>query len=275
MPGVKAYGIDVSHHQYPAAVPWAKIAETSSLCIVRASYGTMKDRQTVEHVKRARGAGLAVSLYVFFRPSQPWEAQLDVFRSVAHAADFGPGDVCPALDVEADPLPHMTPVSPAWQEGVRAMLEAFKADHGGALCYITQREFGHFGKPDWLFDLASIWCAHYTAAPKPATPANRPAVLWQHRVGPYDPSGPGGYFAGGSPQIDQNRILGSLPMIRAAFAGEPIDAPGTEEDDADLAELSVKAIALQFPLELTDAELQAARDQFIREQGVDDELSEI
>lgn len=265
MPGAKAYAIDVSHHQTPAAVPWLKVAETSSLCIVRTSYGTMRDRQTAEHVKRARGAGLAVGLYHFFRPSQPWQAQLDVFRAQAYAADFGAGDVCPALDVEADPLPQMTAVSPAWQDGVRAMLAAFREDFGDALVYITQREFSMLGRPEWLLTYP-LWTAHYTAAPHPATPAGKACVLWQHRVGPYDPSAPGGYFAGGSPQLDQNRILGRLPLAqRAPSDAEQIEDHGDEADDRELHELSVRAIAQQFPLDVDWNELERERRDLVRE----------
>jgi lysozyme len=219
----KRFGIDVSHHQNPASLPWARFAESSSFCIVRGSYGLMRDRVTVDHVKRARGAGLKVGLYHFFRPTQPVADQLAIFRSQLELAGIVTGDVVPALDVEADPLPKPgVHVSPDWQPGVRTMLEALVEQYGDALVYITQREFGMLGKPAWLLE-RPLWVAHYTAATKPATPANHPATIWQHRVGPYDPNGAGGYVKE-RPELDQNRLLGELPLVATRPATLP-DAP--------------------------------------------------
>lgn len=228
----KPYGIDVSHHQSPAALPWAKFAQSSSFCIVRGSYGLMRDRVTVEHVKRARGAGLTVGLYHFFRPSQSVVDQLAIFRSQLDLAGITTGDIVPALDVEADPLPKPGEhVSPDWQPGVREILEALVDQYGDALVYITQREFGMLGKPAWLLD-RPLWIAHYTGAAKPATPANQPATIWQHRVGPYDPDGPGGYVTA-KPELDQNRLLGTLPLIGAheAVVNSTIPPDAGESDD--------------------------------------------
>jgi lysozyme len=237
----KRYGVDVSHHQNPASLPWGTFAESSSFCIVRGSYGTMRDRVTTEHVKRARAFGLKVGLYHFFRPTQPVADQLAIFRSQLEFAGIVTGDIVPALDVEADPLPKPgVHVSPDWQAGVRFMLEQLVEHYGDAMVYITQREFGMLGKPAWLLE-RPIWVAHYTAATKPATPGNQPATIWQHRVGPYDPNGPGGYDKA-HPVLDQNRLLGALPLIqdvrstslppgasREAFN----DVPDEEIEDAD------------------------------------------
>jgi hypothetical protein len=55
--------------------------------------------------------------------------------------------------------------------------------------------------------------AHYTDAPTPATPGDLVPALWQFRVGPFDPAGPGGYFKQGL-QIDQSRVYRVLPTIR-------------------------------------------------------------
>jgi GH25 family lysozyme M1 (1,4-beta-N-acetylmuramidase) len=211
---MKQYGVDVSHHQQPSALPWAKFAESSSFCIVRSSYGTMRDRVTVDHVKHARAAGLRVGCYHFFRPSQDPSDQLAIFRSQLELAGITTGDIVPALDIEADPLPAPgLAVAPIWQAGVRFLLEHLVDQYGDALVYITQREFGMLGSPTWLLE-RPLWIAHYTGAAKPATPANHPATIWQHRVGPYDPDGPGGYDKA-HPLLDQNRLLGTLPLIGA------------------------------------------------------------
>jgi lysozyme len=234
---MKNYGIDVSHHQHPASLAWGTFAQSSSFCIVRGSYGLMKDRVTAEHVKRARAVGLKVGLYHFFRPSQDAADQLAVFREQLRLADIGAGDIVPALDVEADPLPKPgTHVSPAWQDGVKHMLDELVAEYGDALVYITQREFGMLGKPAWLLD-RPLWVAHYTGAAKPATPGGKVPTIWQHRVAPYDPNGVGGYDAK-APVLDQNRLLGTLPLIGAV---EPLVnstlPPPPEDGDEGLEDL--------------------------------------
>ena len=259
------FGIDVSHHQNPSAVPWERIAETSSLAVVRTNYGTMRDRQTALHVQHARDVGLQVGIYGFYRPSQPWRDQLAVLRSQAELAGHGAGDVWPALDVEADPLPPPgTPVSPAWQEGLRETLDALRAAFGGAIVYVTQREWAMLGRPAWLLEYP-LWVAHYTTKPQPATPGNRPWLIWQFRVGPYDPDGPGGYYDGGSPQLDQNRIAGPLPLVgeQYPFPETHVVAGDDEADDADLHRLSVLAMAQSEPYDVAD--LRAERDAEIEE----------
>lgn len=253
--------VDVSHHQTPSAVPWERIAERSCLAIVRTSYGTLRDRQTAQHVQHARDVGLAVSVYAFYRPSQPWRDQLAAMRSQAEAAGYGPGDVWPALDVERDPLPSPgTDVSPAWQSDVRYLLESLEDVYGGAIVYVTQREYGMLGKPEWLLRYP-LWVAHFTTKPAPATPANRPWLIWQHRVGPYDPDGPGGYFPGGSPQLDQNRVAGDLPLVGQEPYPETHAPPEDDSDDEDLHRLSVLAMAQSEPYDVDD--LRAERDEEI------------
>lgn len=229
---MQRYGVDVSHHQAPASLPWAKFAESSSFAIVRGSYGTMRDRVTAQHVKFARAAGLKVGLYHFFRPSQSVVDQLAVFRSQLELAAIGAGDIIPTIDVEADPLPKATPVSPAWQGSVLQFVDAMVSELSDCMVYITQREFGMLGAPAWLLS-RPLWTAHYTGAARPATPGNKPATIWQHRVGPYDPTGPGGYVSS-APVLDQNRLLGELPLIGAGSARPVVNSalPQPAELDA-------------------------------------------
>jgi lysozyme len=237
MGAAKPYGIDVSHHQSPGALPWARIAQRSSFAIVRGSYGTMRDRATVEHVRRARGAGLRVGLYHFYRPSQPVKDQLAVFRAQLEAASISVGDVVPAIDVELDPFPKETPVTPAWQGSILEFVDAMVSDFGDCMVYITQREFNMLGAPAWLLS-RPLWVAHYTGAAKPATPGNKSATIWQHRVGPYDPDGAGGYVKE-RPELDQNRLLGTLPLIGAGVPSpaEPLPPELDDGHDEGLEEL--------------------------------------
>lgn len=223
------FGIDVSHHN--PAQPWAKL-NGCQFAICRNSYGLMKDRMTAQHVAGARAAGLKVGLYHFFRPSQDAQQQLDVFLHGLDAVKIGGGDIVPTLDVELDPLPSATPVTKAWQDGVRRILSGLRDRYGNAMVYITQREFGMLGAPEWLLAFP-LWVAHYTAAAKPSTPGNRPWTMWQHRVGPYVADGPGGYDKA-HPDLDQSRAV-DLPLIGALAYLPPVQQPAeTNEDDTGL-----------------------------------------
>jgi len=220
---VIGFGLDLSHHQSPGALPWASWRGKVDFVIARAGYGSARDRHVSEHVARARDIGAKVGLYLFFRPSEPIEPQLDTLLDVAEAVALGPGDIVPALDIEQDPIPSPTPVAPSWSERCLKLVEAIEARFGGALVYITQREWSMLGKPEWVLK-RPLWCAHYRDA-APATPGNVPATIHQHRVGAFDPHGPGGYTAPkdmphGAIQLDQNRLFLPLPLIPSAVTDQ-------------------------------------------------------
>lgn len=226
------FGVDVSHHQPPASLPWDKFATSADFVIARASYGTMRDAALVEHVKRTRGIGKKVGAYHFFRVSQPVQAQLDVLLAQLDLIKLGPGDIVPALDIELDPFPTAQPVSKAWQEPVRQILSTLKDKFGNALVYITQREFHMLGSPEWLLSFP-LWVANYTTAAKPATPGNRPFTIWQSFVGPFNPDNAGGYDKA-HPVLDQNRAV-DLPLIGALPFLPPVPQPEpTNESDDGL-----------------------------------------
>ncbi len=247
-----SYGVDLSHHQDPTKVPWDIIASSSEFCIVRSTYGSgLRDRHCASHIRRARKVGLKVGLYHFFRPSQFVEEQILAFRAAARAAEYDVGDIIPALDVEADPIPKPgTDVNPDWEPGVRRMAEAISSDFGGpCMIYITQREFRMLGAPQWLLS-HPLWVAHYTGASRPATPGNQPPAIWQHRVGPYDPRGAGGVTnVPDKMQIDQNKSFGTLPVAtKVPWGIEPaVVLPPTDEmdNDDDWDELTMQAMEAQ------------------------------
>jgi hypothetical protein len=225
------FGIDLSHHN--PAQPWTQ-RSGCKFAICRSSYGLMKDRMTAQHIAGARAAGMKVGLYHFFRPSQDAQQQLDVFLHGLDAVKIGGGDIVPTLDVELDPLPTATPVGKAWQDGVRRVLDGLRDRYGNAMVYITQREFGMLGAPEWLLAFP-LWVAHYTAAAKPATPGNRAWTLWQYRVGQYQLEGAGGYDKA-HPELDQNHAV-DLPLI-GAVKQAPLAAPQhVDTDDTDLEDL--------------------------------------
>jgi hypothetical protein len=208
-------GIDLSHHQAPTAVPWERIGAECSFVICRATYGTMRDRQVAEHLRRARAVGAQVGLYHFFRAVQRLDDQLAAFSAAAEAAGYQPGDIVPAIDVEDDP--KVADVAPAWAPSVHALALAMQERYGAKpLIYITQRDWHRAGKPLWMLE-HPLWVAHYTGAAKPATPGNVPWLIWQNRVGPFQPGGPGGLHQPGL--FDHNLCCGELPTITRVTSG--------------------------------------------------------
>jgi len=239
------YAIDISHHQ--GKLPWEKIAQSSKYCICRSTYGTMRDRRVEEHMRNAREHGIGVGVYHFYRSVQPVAQQLAVFRQVVSESGYRIGDVVPALDIEADPLPKHTPVKPSWQASVKHFCDTMVREFGDCMIYITQREFVHLGSPEWILE-RPLWIAHYTASPRPATPGNREWTMWQHRVAPYDPNGPGGYSEK-RPELDQNRVAVDLPTATAVpWMENTITAiEELEQDDTPwFDDVCVKAMAAQF-----------------------------
>jgi hypothetical protein len=250
------YAIDVSHHQAPGSLPWASFAGRVDAVIARASYGSgLRDRHCVEHCNRARAIGAKVGVYHFYRPHQPVSAQWDLLRSQCDYVGLREGDIVPALDVEHDPIPAPgASVTPDWSAPAQELAALITATYGSCLVYITQREWGMLGRPQWVLD-CPLWVAHYTGAATPATPGGRPAVMWQHRVGPFVHNGPGGYVKE-APVLDQNRILGELPLIAKRMTHSYVLATEGGDDDAEWDELRDRVAVQQFDL------LEMARGEF-------------
>jgi lysozyme len=250
------FGLDVSHHQSPAAVPWDQVASFSKFVIVRLTYGTMRDRQCAEHIRRARAVGLLVGAYHFFRPDQGVQEQIDAFHAAADATGYGErGDIRPALDFEDDTTKR--PIVPSDAPNAeRAAMGLFQHYGVMPLVYITQRDWGRVGKPAWVLS-HRLWVAHYAkpSRAEPATPNGQPFSIWQHRVGPLDPGGPNGYY---KPALyDQNRarelplLNGDTLLARDASSAAPVVEP---DDDDETERLRVQAF------EAREAGLDIARE---------------
>lgn len=217
------YGIDVSHHQDPAKLPWDEFRGKVDFVIARAAYGENLDRCAVEHVSRARDIGAKVGLYIFFRNIRPLDAQFSALEQIADEIALGPGDIVPTIDVEEDPIPSMRVVNPTWNLIVKDFADRITEKWGNALIYITQHNWHLLGSPAWVLD-KPMWVAHYTTNAAPATPGNRLATIWQHRVGPFDPTGPGGEIDPNG--IDQDRLLMPLPLIGGLTDADRAQAQG-------------------------------------------------
>lgn len=233
-----SHGIDVSHFQStvaPAGVPWSLLKSSGvEFVMIRATYGTYKDPSAVAHVRAARAVGMQVGLYAFSRQSQPVTDQLAAFNAQAIACGIKAGDIAPAHDLEDEPgVPKMNPL---WCLAAEAFTAGLVASYGDALMYVTQRDFGRLGSPGWILD-RPLWVAHYTGAPAPATPGNRPWRIWQHRVGPFSVDGPGGAF---QPQLlDQNRGTGDLPVCSrvpgvSGSLPPPPEGPAPQHEQGEL-----------------------------------------
>jgi hypothetical protein len=174
------------------------------LCIVRLTYGTMQDKLAPEHAQRARDNGFAIGAYAFARPTQPVADQFQAFWEAAGAIGYGKvEDVIPALDIEDDTASR--PIGPehaVFFEEFAALLKATQ----GCYAYITQRDWGRLGKPDWVLKLP-LFVAHYASPTRkePATPNGMPWDIWQHRVGPFQIDGSSGYDKQ-RPLLDQSRV---------------------------------------------------------------------
>lgn len=220
------YGIDLSKWQNPETLPWETFRGNVDFVIARACYGSRPDEHCAAHIAKARGIGAKVGVYVFFRPSEDVEPQFAALVKACSDAGIGPGDIVPAVDIEADTYPNLQPVTPAWSAPTAELVGKILALFGDAIIYQTHREWAQMGTPGWVLN-RPLWVAHYVTGAAPATPGGKPATIWQHRVGVFDPHGPGGSYPTGNPQIDQNRLLLPLPLIR--------DALLTEEEKARIA----------------------------------------
>lgn len=253
------HGIDVSHHQNPATLPWSLIAQASKFCIVRATYGTSQDGACVEHVRRARDAGLTVGLYAFFRETDAVAEQFEAFCTVADAIDLRPGDLLPALDIERWPkvVPPSSPsdwfeVSPATSGPAEQWCELATDTFGGSIIYTSQRDWGIMGGPKWMLAYP-LWCAQYPGHQTlaPATPDHGPWRIWQYNgTAPYAPGDWGVREPPAPNAIDMSWALDPLPVI--AQPGQVAPGPAYEPHG---------------PSYLTDIDwiaLNSVRDQAVR-----------
>lgn len=208
-----SYGIDISHHQSPNSLPWKQLEGAVDFVICRSTYGAeLRDRHVLEHVRRVRSIGAQVGLYHFYRPIHSVAQQWDAFRAVADAVELGVGDIVPALDIELDPFPKPgNKVDTSWSAPCEELANKMAELYGDVLIYVTQREWRQLGAPEWVL-ARPLWVAHYTSAPKPASPGNVEPVIWQHRVAPFVRNGAGGYDKA-RPELDQNRGLKPIPTI--------------------------------------------------------------
>lgn len=205
-------GVDVSHHQAFASLNWPLLAQTHRFAIARATYGSRADTSFAGHVQAALAAGMTVGAYMFFRPGQGAQEQVDAFHSVVAPHRYGPGWIVPALDVEQN-VANDGPVSASRYAHAELVAEMLREEFGGVLLYTNPAMWTQLGNPGWIRD-CSIWIAHYNA-PEPRVPFHLPWDLWQHRVAPVPGHGPlvlDQNYAMRLPVIADNRLVSHIPL---------------------------------------------------------------
>lgn len=246
---MQGYAIDVSHHQNPATLPWKSFEGHVDAVIVRASYGAeLRDKHAPEHVRRAREIGAKVGLYHFFRSIHTVQKQFDVFRAVADQVGLQDGDIVPALDIEDDPFPSPgVKANPSWSGPAQELCERLRDAYTDCVIYTSQKDWSMLGKPDWLLE-RPLWVPFWNNVAKPASPGNKEPFMWQHRVGPFVPNGPAGYDKT-RPELDQNRILGALPLIARKPPESFLLVETENESDDGWDDLRDRLTLLWHPLE--------------------------
>ena len=199
-------GVDVWHGINPRKLNWTKLRETHSFVLIRMCYGATPDRLCVEHTKRARDAGFSLGAWMFFRPTQTIEKQLEVFAKQAAKCGVGTGWVVPELDVEDD-TPKNAPrvqVAPNWGGAIRRILSAWHGAYGTPpMVYCSKRDWMRLGSPAWLLE-HPLWVPHWDVK-RPSTPGDIKPKIWQRTVAPL----PGVYER----DICQDVAFGELPRI--------------------------------------------------------------
>ena len=180
-------GVGGSQYQDPAAIDWSVLARTHRFVIARATYGLKPDRTFVDHVARARAAGLQVGGYHFLWQDVGADAQLAAFRAQLDAAGIGAGDILPAVDLEDDGPRDFAIYEPRARRFIEGM--------GEMLIYTGPDFYRRMGEPEWL-RAYPWWIAHYTEADAPHCPWVDWAI-WQHTGT--------GRVDGFDKQIDRNR----------------------------------------------------------------------
>ena len=188
-------GIDLSHHNPPASVPWDGVEFVG----VRVTYGTTLDKLAEVHLRAAHDRGITCLLaYHYQNMSAPGDAQARAFLERTHALEDALGLPRLGLATDLEDLP--APAKPWPREEYAAIADAFAVE----LAEHIRRPLGVYGSPSFLDELVlsarvtsgPLWLAHHTSAPAPRMPrAWSRWAIWQHAVDTL----PGGA------KIDRNR----------------------------------------------------------------------
>jgi len=182
-------GVDISKWQDPKRIDWGALSELCDFVVVRFTFGTARDSRVEQHVELVRRHALCLGAYLFHRPHQPAQAQLEAFAAVDESVGYDSGDLIPWLDLEHDPgaPPEWRDPSPKWDPNAHELCDSMAAQYGEVMPYINQSDFLALGSPAWILD-HPLAVANWTERPEPRTPQGGTWVMWQRRVAPLPPA---------------------------------------------------------------------------------------
>lgn len=166
--------LDVSAWQLPSRFNYDAAAKLYAGAMVRACYGSKPDKHCAEHVRRFHEAGLGVGLYAFWRATINAVDQWHCFMAQADAVRYGPGDWCPACDVEDD---GDSKVCPEWSGKAEVFVLSLEGQFGPCQIYCSRRDWVRLGSPEWVLQ-RPLWVPHWGVA-EPRTPGDRPWTMHQ------------------------------------------------------------------------------------------------
>lgn len=163
-------GIDVSAHNGPIDFD-AVAADGIDFVIIKASEGTdWQDRALTRNYARARGAGLKVGLYHFFRFDSPGYLQALNF---ADAAAARPPDMPLVIDLEEFGNPRFTPTSRVLAR-LDTCLHHLRRRGYEVMLYTNKRGYARF--VEGRYDSIPLWICSLGEG----SPAGRRWTIWQH-----------------------------------------------------------------------------------------------
>lgn len=170
--------IDVSYFQDPNLL--VQGAPIDGI-IARGSYGyRKKDPQFLAWQKRTFAEGLPFGAYHFYRQTQLWSTQLQVFLEQLESVDYGPGNIYPTLDLEGNSQHgDGKPIAKKFNHDARAIAEELRDRYGKCILYMSSFFPEWMGAPkgnDWLWILEDgylHWLADYSSS-KGLTPPGEP-----------------------------------------------------------------------------------------------------
>jgi lysozyme len=118
----RARGADFSYYQ--PNVNWKEFAKTRDFGIARAYYGTWKDPSFEYHWKGALDAGVIRGCYLFYRPSQDPNQQVDLVTQAI--GGYTTGDFPIILDIENNK--YDLPITKSLEPKVQALVDRVKSN---------------------------------------------------------------------------------------------------------------------------------------------------
>lgn len=215
----ESYGIDVSHYQ--GSIRWEQVALTNKdFAIIKATEGsTWRDKLFRHNWDAAKGSGLRVGAYHYFRPGIDPKAQAQNFYDAV--GDLGDNDIIPWIDVEDEHSGINGPAVPLNQlvreldTCINLTENLFGTPVG---IYTGQWFWNRLPSQIWTQDAFPLWCAYWFTDQKPHTQFPLPNGWTKYAVHQYTSKGR-------VPGIVGNVDLNYAPDLDSIVVGGSIDRP--------------------------------------------------